>query len=145
MIHAGPIPPITALLLLISQVGLTKQNKTAALEEFSVLLTRIFTLQKQAIQAIVMEKEDVFIIFIKVFGSFLERSVAWQHKERLRRRLIAFYRARYITPPPPPPPPPFNRFPRRLQNKLSFSHKEFSALLVPSELTIRPWAIFRLP
>lgn len=76
MIHAGPIPPIRALLLLISQVGLTKQNKTAALEEFSVLLTRIFTLQKQAIQAIVMEKEDVFIIFIKVFGSFLERSVA---------------------------------------------------------------------
>lgn len=76
MTHAGPIPPITALLLLISQVGLTKQNKTAALEEFSVLLTRIFTLQKQAIQAIVMEKEDVFIIFIKVFGSFLERSVA---------------------------------------------------------------------
>lgn len=76
MTHAGPIPPITALLLLISQVGLTKQNKTAALAEFSVLLTRIFTLQKQAIQAIVMEKEDVFIIFIKVFGSFLERSVA---------------------------------------------------------------------
>lgn len=76
MIHAGPIPPIRALLLLISQVGLTKQNKTAALEEFNVLLTRIFTLQKQAIQAIVMEKEDVFIIFIKVFGSFLERSVA---------------------------------------------------------------------
>ena len=47
MIHAAPIPPITALLLLISQVGLTKQNKTAALEEFSVLLIRIFTLQKQ--------------------------------------------------------------------------------------------------
>lgn len=47
MIHAAPIPPITALLLLISQVGLTKQNKTAALEEFSVLLIRIFTFQKQ--------------------------------------------------------------------------------------------------
>ena len=45
----------------------------------------------------------------------------------------------------PPPPPPFNRFPRRLRNKLSFSHKEFSALLVPSELTIGPWVIFRLP
>lgn len=76
MICAAPIPPITAFLLLISQVGLTKQNKTAALEQFSVLLIRIFTLQKQAIQAIVMEKEDVFVIFIKVFGSFLERSVA---------------------------------------------------------------------
>ena len=69
MIRAAAIPPITALLLLISQVGLTKQNKTAALEEFSVLLIRIFTLQKQAIQAIVIEKEDVL-------GSFLERSVA---------------------------------------------------------------------
>lgn len=41
--------------------------------------------------------------------------------------------------------PPFNRFPRRLQNKLSFSHKEFSALLVPSEFNIGPWVIFRLP
>ena len=69
MIRAAAIPPITALLLLISQVGLTKQNKTAALEEFSVLLIRIFTLQKQAIQAIVIEKEDVL-------GSFLKRSVA---------------------------------------------------------------------
>jgi len=76
MIRAAPIPPITALLLLISPVGLTKQNKTAALEEFSVLLIRIFTLQKQAIQAIVMEKEDVLVIFITVFCSFLESSVA---------------------------------------------------------------------
>ena len=76
MIRAAPIPPITALLLLISKVGLSKQNKTAALEEFSVLLIRIFTLQKQAIQAIVMEEEDVFVIFINVFGSILERSVA---------------------------------------------------------------------
>ena len=76
MIRAALIPPITALLLLISKVGLSKQNKTAALEEFSVLLIRIFILQKQAIQAIVMEKEDVLAIFIKDFGSFLERSVA---------------------------------------------------------------------
>ena len=76
MIRAAPIPPITALLLLISKVGLSKQNKTAALEEFSVLLIRIFTLQKQVIHAIVMEKEDVLVIFIKVFGSSLERSVA---------------------------------------------------------------------